>query len=203
MKAKEVIKLLRITRKTLYNYISQGKIRYISINKNHYIYNDDDVYNLIGKNIDKNSQRFNVIYSRVSLYKQKNDLKNQTQRLKDFAISNGIIISEVLEDVKSGMNFNNRKNFNKLIDLVFDSKIDTIIIENNDRLTRFGFELLQNIFSKFGTKIISTSSIEDKNYEQELTDDMLAIIHYFSMKSYSHRRKLNKMKNILTKNIED
>lgn len=28
-------------------------------------------------------------------------------------------------------------------------------------------------------------------YEQELTDDLLSIIHYYSMKSYSNRRKLN------------
>ena len=36
--------------------------------------------------------------------------------------------------------------------------------------------------------------IENKTYEQELTEDLISIIHYFTMKSYSHRRKLNKLR---------
>lgn len=41
--------------------------------------------------------------------------------------------------------------------------------------------------------------VSNKSYGQELTDDLISIIHYFSMKSYSHRRKLNKIR----KEIED
>lgn len=39
-----------------------------------------------------------------------------------------------------------------------------------------------------------SDEIQNKSYEQELSEDLLSIIHYFSMKSYSHRRKLNKMR---------
>lgn len=35
------------------------------------------------------------------------------------------------------------------------------------------------------------SDEDNKTYEQELTDDLISIIHYYSMKSYSHRRKLH------------
>ena len=42
-------------------------------------------------------------------------------------------------------------------------------------------------------------AVSNKSYEQELTDDLISIIHYISMKSYSHRRKLNKIR----KEIED
>ena len=48
-------------------------------------------------------------------------------------------------------------------------------------------------------EIIVTSDIENKSYEEELTDDLISIIHYFSMKLYSHRRKLNKIKEDLMK----
>ena len=48
------------------------------------------------------------------------------------------------------------------------------------------------MFEKYGTNIIIISDDEtNKTYEQELTDDLLSIIHYYSMKSYSYRRKLN------------
>jgi len=39
-------------------------------------------------------------------------------------------------------------------------------------------------------------------YEQELTEDLISIIHYFTMKNYSHRRKLNKLRKELENNNE-
>lgn len=192
MKAKEVKKVLGVTQNTLNNYIKQGKLRFTKINDYHYIYNDEDVYNLLGGK-PKNG-RYNVTYSRVSLAKQKNDLISQKQRLYDFSISNGYKIEKEFEDVKSGMNFKTRKGLNKLINEVIEGKVSTVIIENKDRLARFGFELLEKLFNSFDTKIIITSKANNLSYEQELTEDLISIIHHFSMKSYSNRRKLNKMK---------
>lgn len=54
--------------------------------------------------------------------------------------------------------------------------------------------MLEKFFSYFGCKIlVLNDSIENKSYEQELTEDLISVIHYFTMKSYSHRRKLNKL----------
>lgn len=192
MKAKEVKKTLGITQQTLSSYIKLGKLRYIAINKFHYEYNNEDVYNLIG--ISRKINKVNVTYSRVSLSKQKNDLESQTKRLYDYCGSNGIILSKQFKDIKSGMNFDNRKEFNELLNEVVKGNIENIIVENKDRLCRFGFDLFQTFCKYHGAKIIITSEVENKSYEQELTDDLVSIIHYFSMKSYSHRAKLNKIK---------
>lgn len=197
MKAKDVKRLLGVTQKTINSYIKLDKIKFIKINDYHYEYDEESVYKLLGK---KHINRVNVTYSRVSLSKQKDDLISQTKRLYDFTISNGYTIEKQFEDVKSGMNFQDRKGLNQLINEVIDGKIENIIIENKDRLARFGFELLENMFLKYNTKIIVTSNVDNKTYEQELTDDLISIIHYFSMKSYSNRRKLNKIKTeLLTK----
>ena len=67
----------------------------------------------------------------------------------------------------------------------------SIIVENKDRLVRFGFNLLKEIFKLHGTEIIVISETPNKSYEQELTDGLISIIHYYSMKSYSNRRKFN------------
>ena len=197
MKIKEVKKILGVTNRTVNNYIKQGIIGYIVINKNHYDYNDDDVYNLINKK--KSNDRFIVTYARVSLNKQKNDLITQNERLYNYSISNGYKIHKQYQDIKSGMNFNDRKEFNQLLNEITDKKIDKIIIENKDRLCRFGFDLFQNFCKQFNTEIIVTSDFENKTYENELTEDLISIIHYFSMKSYSHIRKLNKIKEELMK----
>lgn len=194
MKAKEVKRILNITQPTLSSYVKNGKINVIKINPYHYEYSDEDVYKIIG--IKKNKKNREIIsYSRVSTYAQKDQLKSQTQRIYEYSLSKGIDLTKQYEDIGSGMNNRDRKSFNIIIEEVIKGEIELIIIENKDRIIRFGFDLLENIFRFFGAKIlIINESIQNKSYEQEMTDDLISIIHYFSMKSYSHRRKLNKIK---------
>lgn len=193
MKTKEVLSILNITHRTLGNYVKQGKLHPIKINSKHFEYDAEEIYGLLGKN----KERYNVTYSRVSLNKQKNDLKSQTERLYNYAISNGFSIKEQIEDIKSGMNFSERKGFIKLLNIVSKYEVKNVIVENKDRLVRFGFDLVKMLFSKFGTNIIVVSDVDNRTYEEEITDDLISIIHYYSMKSYSHRRKMNKAEKIL------
>lgn len=198
MKANEVRKILGVTQKTINAYVKSGKLNPLVVNSHHYEYDRDEVYSLI----KKSKERINVTYARVSLPKQKKDLETQNERLYDFALRNGYTIKEQLQDVKSGMAFSERKNFMKLIDMVTEDTVEYVIVENKDRLTRFGFELLREVFKRHGTTIIVMSEMENKSYEQELTDDLISIIHYYSMKSYSNRRKLHNAEKAL-KNNED
>ena len=85
----------------------------------------------------------------------------------------------------------------KLLNIVCENRVKTVIVENKDRLVRFGFNLLKEVFRLHGTEIVVISDIPNKSYEQELTDDLISIIHYYSMKSYSNRRKLNNAEKIL------
>ena len=55
--------------------------------------------------------------------------------------------------------------------------------------------MFEKFFKYFGTSIlVLNNEISNKSYEQELTEDLISIIHYFTMKSYSHRRKLNRLR---------
>ena len=96
-----------------------------------------------------------------------------------------------------------RKDFQEILRLIIQGEVELLIIENKDRLVRFGYEILEQIFKYFGTKILVLNDIlENKTYEQELTEDLISIIHYFTMKNYSHRRKLNKLRKELENNNE-
>jgi putative resolvase len=193
MKASEVRKILNITQPTLSKYANNGLISFIKINKYHYEYNDEDVYKIIGIKKDKRSRKI-VSYSRVSTGIQKSQLDDQSNRIYEYSISKGLNLDEQYKDIKSGMNFE-RKSFQELIENVIKGNIELVIVENKDRLVRFGFELIELIFRYFGAKIlVINDTISNKNYQQELTEDLVSIIHYFSMKMYSHRRKLNKLK---------
>lgn len=185
---KELREIFHVTNQTLMRWRKQDKLRYIAITKRRFLYNKEDIMNLLNQSENKKN-KINVIYSRVSNTKQKNDLQKQKQILLDYCNSNGIIIDEIYEEIASGMN-EERIQLNKLIDKVINNEINTIYITYKDRLTRFGYEYFKNLFEKFNTKIVvMNNKIDEENYEKELTEDLIGIIHHFSMKMYSNRRK--------------
>lgn len=146
-----------------------------------------------------------VIYARVSTVKQKKDLDNQIDYLKKYCISNGENPYQIFSDIGSGMN-EQRKGLNDLLSLVIEKKVSKIVISHKDRLTRFGFGYLESICNKFGAKIEIVNLEDDKSFQEELTEDLIAIIHHFSMKFYGKRKnnckQLEANANLL-KNIED
>ena len=195
MKCKDVRRILGgVTYKTINNYIKQGKLHPVKMSKTHYEYDEDEVYALVGKSKSK----VNVTYARVSSAKQKSDLQSQNERLYDFCARNGIVIDEQIQDVKSGMSFSDRKGFSKLMEMVMDRNVGKVVIENRDRICRFGYDLVESVFKSYCTEIVVMSNVENKSYEEELTDDLISIIHYYSMKSYSHRAQLHKAEKALS-----
>lgn len=66
MRAKEVMKILNICRTTLYKYTKDGTLKSIQIDNGYFDYDEKSVYNLL-----KKDERHDIIYVRVSTYKQK------------------------------------------------------------------------------------------------------------------------------------
>ena len=194
MKANKVLKVLGISRSTLYRYKRDGTIKIkTKFNDNFYEYDDDSIYRLLGDSL-KAQNKLIVSYARVSTQNQKKQLIEQNQRIYESCISRGLKLDKQFSDIKSGMSAD-RQEFQELLNDIIRNKIDTVVIENKDRLVRFGYEILEYICKCHGCKILVLNDIlENKTYEQELTEDLISIIHYFTMKNYSHRRKLNKLR---------
>lgn len=203
MKAKEVLQILRITRQTLCRYVKNGKIKVKSkFSKNFFEYDDESVYALIGEKSCKQKKSI-VSYARVSTQKQKEQLNEQNKRIYESCISRGLVLEKQYFDIKSGMS-SDRKDFQEIIRRVISNEISVVVIENKDRLVRFGFQIIEQIFKYFGCTILVLNDVlENRSYEQELTDDLISIIHYFTIKSYSHRRKLNKIRKQLEEKDEN
>lgn len=202
MKAKEVKKILGITQYTLYRYLKEGKVKLASkLSKTDYNYDDDSIYALIGQKSQKKNKLV-ISYARVSTQNQKKQLEEQKQRIYDSCISRGLKLDKQFSDIKSGMS-SDRKEFQEVLRMIIQGEVELLVIENKDRLVRFGYEILEQIFRYFGCKILVLNDIlENKSYEQELTEDLISIIHYFTMKNYSHKRKLNKLRKELESNCE-
>ena len=184
--AKEAREYFKCSSATLHYWKKAGKLKVKEFSQRKVLY-DIDSYD----NYDKQpANRKTVIYARVSNASQTEDLNRQINVLKDYINSKGIHVAEIYKDIASGMNCN-RKEFNMMLDEIFAGKIDTVYITYKDRLTRFGFEYFKNIFEKFETKIEVIDSHEEteKSFQDELTEDLISIIHHYSMKLYSRRRK--------------
>jgi predicted site-specific integrase-resolvase len=198
MKAYEVMKLLQISRGTLYNYTKDGKIKVNKLDNGYYDYDEDSVFKII-----KKDPRINVIYARVSIYKQKKDLENQINKINNFCNSNNIHIDKIYSDINSGLDLD-RKSLNDLIDDIINLKIKNVYITHNDRLTRLSFNTIKHLFDKFGTNIIQiTKNKQTSNFnnDNEIFEELISLMHIFSTTMYSNRRK-NKI-NIYKNDIEN
>ena len=182
--AKEAKEYFRINGATLRMWRLKGKLNYKQFSSKKIMYDIDSFEDYCAK------PKYNVIYARVSTTKQKEDLNRQIEMVKGYAISNGYKIEKIFKDIASGMN-ENRTEFNLLLRDIFSGNVDTVFISYKDRLTRFGFDYFKHIFEEFGTKIVVLDELEETNsdFQTELTNDLISIIHHFSMKLYSNRRK--------------
>lgn len=110
-----------------------------------------------------------VFYARVSSVGQKEDLERQMQRLKDYAAAKGYHISTVVTEIASGLNDQRPK----LAKLLADTSIGTIVVENRDRLTRFGSHYIETLLEAQGRHL---EMIFSGDTGDELIDDFRAVI---------------------------
>ncbi|MFA5067158.1 MAG: IS607 family transposase [Candidatus Izemoplasmatales bacterium] len=195
VKSKEFKKILGLSNQALYERRKKGQLKFKKVNEVFFYW--------LEENIETDASRYNVIYCRVSNTKQKDDLDKQEQVLKEYAISNGFKVDYVFKDIASGMN-ESRKDLNELIKLVVENKVNKVFISYKDRLTRFGYNYFEYIFKMFGTEIEVVNLTKEEDFQPELTQDLISIIHHFSMKMYSNRRKeLNALKKVLQQESEN
>jgi predicted site-specific integrase-resolvase len=186
MKASEVLKILRITRPTLSKYVKEGIIKVTVLPNGRYDYLSESVYAFLNKDV----QRKTVIYARVSTSKQKKDLQNQVDLLKNYAVMNGFQIAAVYQDIASGISFEKRFEFFGMLDAILSGQIATVLITNIDRLSRVGFELFSHLFQQFGCKIIVISEVGSPQLDsQEVFEEIVSLLHCYSMKLYSARKR--------------
>lgn len=192
LKSREVKNLFKISDQTLRRWRVAGKIQYKQISRNKFLYPEIEVKRLLGEsNNNFSDNRKSAIYCRVSSTNQRDDLKRQKKLILDYCNSQGFIIEDdyIFQEIASGMN-ENRQEFWKLVHLILEHKISHVFITYKDRLTRFGFSYFEKLFSEFDCQVIALNNIGDEDdFEKEMTEDLISIIHHFSMKMYSSRRK--------------
>ena len=163
MTAKEVLRVLQITRQTLTKYVKEGKLKVTIKGNGRYDYDADSVYKMLNKDMERKT----YLYARVSTAKQKKDLEHQVQLLKTFCFQNGYIIHGIYQDIASGISFEKRNQFFDMLDEILAGKVNRVIITYKDRLSRVGFELFTYLFKKHGCEIVVISEIRSEKLDSE------------------------------------
>lgn len=149
-------------------------------------YTDEDLNKVLNLEAETKSKRKNVGYCRVSTQGQKHNLENQQEFVSIYSLSNGVILDEIYTDIGSGLNYK-RQNWSKLLKQVEANEIDKIYLTYKDRFVRFGYEWFEEFCASHGTEIIVLNQ-KQTSPEEELTEDLLSILHVFSERNHELRR---------------
>lgn len=199
LKGKQASEILNVHPRTLYQWEAKNWIetkrtksnirlynvdkylREIKIKNNVKCYCDDNLDTL-----DNIKEKINVNYVRVSSQGQKDDLERQIEMIQK-AYPENIII----KDIGSGINMN-RRGLRKIIDLAIKGKIGDVVVAYKDRLTRFGFELIESIISEYSNgQIIILNKKDEMEPEEELIMDVMQVMNVFIAKMNGLRKYKN------------
>lgn len=203
-KVGEFAKLLNVTVKTLQNWDKQGSLKAYRTPTNQRFYTEEQlnqILNLSNSNqIEK--QGLKIGYCRVSTHNQKSSLQNQEDYLRNYTNAKGVILDEIFTDIGSGINYN-RKNFNKILELVEAREVSEIYVTYKDRFVRFGFDWFNTFCEKHDAKIIVLNQ-PSTSPEQELAEDLLNIVTVFSARNHGLRTYKKQLKqNLNEKNSKN
>jgi len=96
--------------------------------------------------------------------------------------------SEIIKDLGYGMDCHKAGLF-KLVEMILNRRMKRLVITHQDRLLRFGAELVFALCELQGIEIVIIHKGERPRFEEELAQDVLEIIAVFSARLYGSRSK--------------
>ncbi len=138
-----------------------------------------------------------AIYTRVSATENKGNLDGQAKRLTDYCAAKGYPITHIVKEIGSGVNDARPK----LLKLITDPTITLIVVEHKDRLTRFGFNYIEQLLKMQGRKIEVINLAE--NGKEDLVQDFVSIVTSFCARLYGQRRSKRKTERIIAELTND
>lgn len=126
-------------------------------------------------------ERVTVCYCRVSSAKQRDDLVRQVEYMRSRYPD-----AEIVKDVGSGINFK-RKGLRSVLERAMRGTVVTLVVAYRDRLARFGAEIIEFVLQQSGGKLVVLNEVA-LSPEQELTQDLLTVLHVFSCRLHGLRK---------------
>ena len=102
----------------------------------------------------------------------------------DYCAAKGDQVTAVVKEIGSGVNDARPK----LLKLLTDPTIGLIVVEHKDRLTRFGFNDIEQLLGRQGRKIEGINLAE--NGKEDLIQDFVSIVTSFCARLYGRSSAL-------------
>ena len=131
------------------------------------------------------SGRMVVGYARVSSHGQKDDLDRQVQRLKLHGCD------RIISDIGSGLNCC-KPGLKLLVNLLMEGRVERLVVVQEDRLLRFGVNLIRQICTRRQTEFLVLDSSAVTSFEEELARDVITLMTVFCARLYGRRSGRNK-----------
>jgi len=183
----EVADLFQVSTKTIQKWDNKGILNFERSPTNRRVLPKETLIEYLkSKNMfyeDESLSKRDVIYARVSTYKQ-DDLDKQV----NYILSNRDDLKNVLilKELGSGLN-SKRKKLLKLIDMILNDEVNRIFITYKERLTRFGFEYIESICNHHNVKIVIMQSEQNnKSVEQELEEYIKSLLALLNKEKLSN-----------------
>ena len=187
LRSGEVAKRLGLHPLTVRRWVKEGKISAIPIGREARI-PITEVERLLGER----RAGMIVLYARVSGHDQQEDLQHQVQQLEQWALlARTGQKTRTLWDIGSGLD-TERTNLQRVLALVQDYQVAEVVVTCSDRLTRFGLSYLHSLFAGYGVTLTVLHPDDEKAPEQELVEDLLAMIASFAGRLYGVRSRKQK-----------
>ena len=124
------------------------------------------------------------IYARVSSKKQHDDLLRQIHFLQ----SRKPLYANyrVIQDIASGINFK-RKGLQTILEACLRGTVGEVVVAHRDRLARFGYDLIAFLVERSGGVVTVIDDQKNKSSEQELSEDLMSIVHVYCCKHMGRR----------------
>ena len=126
-------------------------------------------------------ERVTICYCRVSSPKQRDDLTRQVEYMRERYPD-----AEIVKDIGSGINFE-RKGLRSILERAMRGTVVTLVVAYRDRLARFGSQIIEFVLQQSGGQLVVLNEVS-LSPEQELTTDLLTILHVFSCRLHGLRK---------------
>lgn len=194
IKVSEYAERMSLHIRTVYRYYHSGKIQGYQDDVTGTIF----ILNPFKKEVNSRLGKAVVLYARVSSSEHKDNLEKQLNRLRLYANAKGYQVVKEIKEIGSGLN-DKRAKLNKLLKDDLDT-FSILLVENKDRLTRFGFNYL-DILLKTHNKEVEVINLVDSDRE-DLVQDFISVITSFYVRIYGQRGSKRKAE-ALIKELEN
>lgn len=113
-----------------------------------------------------------ALYARVASNEHMADLDRQIAKLSSYAAEKQWLVAEVVKEI--GFGFNGHCRY--ILKLLMNKEIHVILVENRDRVARFGYEYIETILSSQGRQLVVVDEAANSVDFREEMREMVSII---------------------------